>query len=447
MRSLRLRLAVLAGAFALLGLALGGAWVAGAVRQVVSERFAAEMQAVLVALAAGLEADGTGAPVLVRPPADPKFLPPLSGWYWAVIAEDETIAAAPSLGHDDLGADGTGPDPRGAALHRRLRDVTLPGVDDPVRLVVTAPRAEIDAAADAAVAPLRAALGLIAVGLLAAIGAQVWLGLAPVHRLARDVGRLREGALDRLPEARHAELGPVVNQINHLIAHNHALVDRARRDAEDLSHALKTPLSVVTNALDRHAPQAEAARGAARLMDRLIRHRLRRARAAHVAHGARAPIAPVIADVSLVLGPEARARGIALSEEIAGTPVFAGAAEDAAEMIGALAENAVHWARSSVAIAARTEGPTLRITVTDDGPGLPPETAEAARTRGARLDCSDTGSGGVSGGMSGRASGHGLGLAITTDLAEAYGGSLDLARGPSGGLAATLRLPARGPAG
>ncbi|MGY6409983.1 MAG: sensor histidine kinase [Alkalilacustris sp.] len=437
MRSLRLRLAVLAGAFALAGLALGGSWVAGAVREAVAERFEAEMRAVLVALAAGLQADGTGAPILTRAPADPKFLPPLSGWYWVVIAEDETVAVAPSLGYDDLGPDGAGPDPRGAALHRRLRDVTLPGVDEPVRLVVTAPQAEITAAADAALAPLRAVLGLIALGLVGAIAAQAWLGLAPLRRLACDIGRLRDGTLDRLPDARHSELGPVVAELNDLIAHNRRLVDRARRDAEDLSHALKTPLSVVTNALDRHAPQAEAARGAARLMDRLIRHRLRRARAAHIAHGARAPIAPVIADVALVLAPVARARGIALSEEVTGTPVFAGAAEDAAEMIGALAENAVRWARSTVTLAARTDGPTLRITITDDGPGLPPEAAAAARTRGTRLDCSNTVTD----------TGHGLGLAIANDLAEAHGGTLTLAPAPHGGLAAQLDLPARGKAG
>ena len=430
MRSLRLRLAVLAGAFALAGLAIGGSWVAAGLREAVTARFDAELGAVLLALAADIDADDTGAPVLTRPPADPRFFRPLSGWYWAVIVEGETVAAAPSLGFDDLGADGEGPDPRGAPLRRLIRDVTLPGLDEAVRLVATAPRAEIAAAVEAALAPLRAVLGVLALGLLGAIAAQAWLGLAPLRRLAADIGQVREGACDSLPPARHAELGPVVAEINDLLAHNRALVARARRDAEDLSHALKTPLSVITNALDRAGPQAEAARGAARLMTRLIRHRLRRMRAASQAHGARAALAPVIADVALVLAPQARTRGVAMTVEIEGAPVFAGAAEDAAEMIGALTENAVRWARSRVVLAARLAEPGwLAVTVSDDGPGMTPQAAARALARGARLDAADDG--------------HGLGLAIARDLAEAHGGSLALETTHAGGLSASLRLPAR----
>ncbi|TVQ52871.1 MAG: sensor histidine kinase [Rhodobacteraceae bacterium] len=430
MRSLRLRLAVLAGAFALVGLAVGGAWVAGGLREAVTARFDAELRSVLVALAADIEADAAGAPVLARPPADPKFFRPLSGWYWAVIVEGETVAAAPSLGYDDLGPDGEGADPRGAALRRLMREVTAPGLDGPALLVATAPQAEIAAAVEAALAPLRAVLGVLALGLVGAIAAQAWLGLAPLGRLAADIGRVRDGKLDRLPPARHAELGPVVAEINDLVADNRALVARARRDAEDLSHALKTPLSVIANALDRDAPQAEAARKAARLMDRLIRHRLRRAGAAGVAHGARAPLDPVIADIALVLAPQARARGVEIAVEVAGAPVFAGAAEDAAEMIGALAENAVRWARGRVVLGARLAEPGwLAVSITDDGPGMTAAAAAEALARGARLD--------------GVGEGHGLGLAIAAGLAEAHGGTLTLDTHRGGGLAATLRLPAR----
>jgi signal transduction histidine kinase len=40
------------------------------------------------------------------------------------------------------------------------------------------------------------------------------------------------------------------------------------------------------------------------------------------------------------------------------------------------------------------------------------------------------------------APGFGFGLSITHELAELYGGSLDLSRAGLGGLRATLRLPA-----
>ena len=44
---------------------------------------------------------------------------------------------------------------------------------------------------------------------------------------------------------------------------------------------------------------------------------------------------------------------------------------DLAEAVGALAENAARHAASSVRIAACAEGCTLRLTVSDDGPGIP----------------------------------------------------------------------------
>ena len=70
----------------------------------------------------------------------------------------------------------------------------------------------------------------------------------------------------------------------------------------------------------------------------------------------------------------------------------------------------------------------LRATIDDDGPGLAPERRAEALRRGRRLDESKPGSG--------------LGLAIAKDLAEAYGGRLELADSPLGGLRAILLLPA-----
>jgi signal transduction histidine kinase len=58
---------------------------------------------------------------------------------------------------------------------------------------------------------------------------------------------------------------------------------------------------------------------------------------------------------------------------------------------------------------------------------LPAERREEALGRGRRLDETKPGSG--------------LGLSIVADLAKIYGGSLELADSPMGGLKAALRLP------
>jgi signal transduction histidine kinase len=70
---------------------------------------------------------------------------------------------------------------------------------------------------------------------------------------------------------------------------------------------------------------------------------------------------------------------------------------------------------------------TLVFAIDDDGPGLPPQSRAEATKRGRRLDETKPGSG--------------LGLSIVTDLAAAYGGSLQLDASPAGGLKALLRLP------
>ena len=63
----------------------------------------------------------------------------------------------------------------------------------------------------------------------------------------------------------------------------------------------------------------------------------------------------------------------------------------------------------------------------DDGPGLPAGAQADVTERGVRLDE--------------RKPGSGLGLAIVRDIAEGYGGELELADGGPG-LRARLRLPA-----
>ena len=66
--------------------------------------------------------------------------------------------------------------------------------------------------------------------------------------------------------------------------------------------------------------------------------------------------------------------------------------------------------------------------VEDDGPGIPEEEIEEVMSRGHRLDESKPG--------------YGQGLAIVKDIAELYGGALNLGNNVRGGLQAVLVLPA-----
>jgi signal transduction histidine kinase len=95
-------------------------------------------------------------------------------------------------------------------------------------------------------------------------------------------------------------------------------------------------------------------------------------------------------------------------------------------MLGNLLENACKWARHAVTVQITVQGQSVRIDVGDDGPGLAESHRAAALQRGTRLDEAIQGTG--------------LGLAIVADLADLYGGSLELGQSDAGGLQATLVL-------
>jgi signal transduction histidine kinase len=66
-----------------------------------------------------------------------------------------------------------------------------------------------------------------------------------------------------------------------------------------------------------------------------------------------------------------------------------------------------------------TSGNDMVLVVADDGPGIPDDARDALLQRGTRLDESTPG--------------HGIGLAVVKELAESYGGQLEIAQSDLGG--------------
>lgn len=103
-----------------------------------------------------------------------------------------------------------------------------------------------------------------------------------------------------------------------------------------------------------------------------------------------------------------------------------------------LLDNAVRHAESRVTVTLAEETAAdadawARLTITDDGPGIPPDQASAVFERFTRLDDARTR----------RAGGTGLGLAIARDIVERHGGSLQLVATPQPGARFEMRLPTR----
>jgi signal transduction histidine kinase len=153
-----------------------------------------------------------------------------------------------------------------------------------------------------------------------------------------------------------------------------------------------------------------------------IESELARARiaAAGRAYGASAGALDVVERLLNVLEHTERGGGLAFTVEVPASLELPVRADDLAELLGPVLENAVKYARRQVRVsgAARAEGPCL--VVEDDGPGIAAERMETALARGGRLDES--------------APGSGHGLSIARELATAMGARNALGKAALGGL-------------
>jgi signal transduction histidine kinase len=276
------------------------------------------------------------------------------------------------------------------------------------------------------------ALALVGTGLIAGVILQVRVALRPLFRLQKDVADVRMGKADRVAADYPVELTPLASELNALLAHNQEVVERQRTHVGNLAHALKTPLSVMLTEAEQTPgdPLAQVVTRQAQTMREQVDHHLRRARAAARAQGSgeRSEVAPVLDELSRTLERIFGERGVTIDWEADEDLVFRGERQDLLELVGNVLENACKWCRKRVRAEAQPDGPGfLRVTVEDDGPGLPSEQREAVLRRGARLDES--------------APGSGLGLSIVEELAKAYGGSVTLNESSWGGLKVELRLP------
>lgn len=446
-RSLRLRL--LAGGAIATAVALALAWLAMTLifTRHIERRVQDEMVAQSVQLLAGLRVDAAGTPTVDDEPPDPRFNLPTSGLYWQVSTTAGRVRSRslwdsrlPDAGATDPDAwrDRRAAGPFGQRLLMVERRVTLKPDGPPVAVQFGYDLAKIERAQTEFSREIGLSLALLWLALALAAWLQVTLGLRPIANVGEEVTRLRRDPAARLAGAYPVELSPLTEAIDALADAREADVTRARRRAADLAHGLKTPLAALA-AQSARAREAGADRAADGLDSAIAAVRaavdgeLARTRIGLVqTEGHSISALPLIERLVAVVEHTEPGERIAFEIDVADSICLPLTGDDAAELVGPLLENAVRHARRRVAIEARDdEGgrPGLSLTIGDDGPGLDLKRHGEAVLRGARLDSAGDG--------------HGLGLAITRELAEATGGVLSLTRSRLGGLAVRVFWPAR----
>ena len=286
--------------------------------------------------------------------------------------------------------------------------------------------------------------------LLPVLALLIWLAvghaLEPLQRLTALVKARRVDALDSLPDTRLPdEVQPLVSALNDLLGRLRAALERERAFMADAAHELRTPLTALhlqmgmlarASGDDERAAAMETLSAGVQRAIRLVEQMLALARQEPRAEAQRVAVRldDLAREVVAELVPLADAGRIDLGVSAAQPASVHGDGEALRTLLRNLVDNAVRYSpaggRVDVSVEeAAGDARGARLTVSDDGPGIP--VAERARVFDRFYRRAGT-----------APPGSGLGLSIVTTIAAGHGATIALTDGPSGkGLTVTVSFP------
>ena len=278
------------------------------------------------------------------------------------------------------------------------------------------------------------------------VGVIAW---ASAHSVFRPLERLSAQALamsgknlsERLDTPDSAEFGAFARDLNQMLDRVEETVRRGERFSADAAHELRTPLAILRTRLEttllqsRSQEQYEATlRRSVEEIDRLTaitEALLRSARGESVAAPDLA-LEPLVREATDRWTDRFAARNVRLEAKVAAiaAPILP---DETRVVLDNLLDNALRYAPEGTSVIVRLS-PTereVRLTVRDEGPGVPPDLGERIFDRFVRGDDSRN-----------RASGGaGIGLAVCRQIVEGRGGRMFLWRGREGGAEVGCLLP------
>ncbi len=258
--------------------------------------------------------------------------------------------------------------------------------------------------------------------------------LGPLRQIEEEIAEIEEGKRAALTEGLPTELNSVARNMNLLIGSERGRSDRYRQTLDNLAHSLKTPLAAIRAVLSEQPKDDTTAKIESQIerMNDIVRYQLRKPASLvsdtfgvgavaierqleRLIEGLRKVYKDKDPDITLAVDRRAE---------------FRGDTGDFLELSGNLVDNACKWCRSTVDVnVTPLNGSGMRLTVSDDGPGIPEEASDLLLKRGMRLDES--------------APGHGIGLAVVKDIAASHGGELTIGRSLHGGAEISVAIPSK----
>ncbi len=268
--------------------------------------------------------------------------------------------------------------------------------------------------------------------------------LQQVQRAAESIGG--QNLTERVPEPSTGdEVQALAGALNSMLGRLEASFEAQRRFTSDASHELRTPVTAIsghasyllrrTNPDEQQRESLKIIRSESERLTNLIASLLQLARSDSGALMlTREPILSelFLGEIARELMPLARAQKTTLA--VGGREVaFEGDADRLKQVIINLVSNALKAGAGTITLLSQPEenGEQVRLSVRDDGPGIPPDQLERLFDRFYRLEDSRSRDQG----------GAGLGLSIARSIVEAHGGRIWLESELGRGTSAHVQLP------
>ncbi len=445
LNSIRLRITVASLAAIAIAIFVANILIANLFKEHALKQFEATMQVQLNQIASLIVAEPkSGRIALTSQPSEPRWSAPLSGYYWQINLPDGQLLRSRSLWDSTLNVSqketaGTSnfyyiDDLNNQHLLALTKNLSIDGGSTKFLLTVASDTKELDKAILAFQSSIQGYLLILAIVLLAILFLQISFGLSPLSALKKSLHQFHIGEAERVEGAFPVEFNPLVAELNDVIEKNSTIVTRAKTQAGNLAHAMKTPIAVISNALEDKNISHDSFK--ALVQEQIYKAKeqidwnLAKARAATSSKNPRlkTSVLPVIESIVAVMHKvyAEKALRIEVQSPAAYSLIFNGEEHDLQEIVGNLLDNACKWAKTRVDISIASYKNGLQIVVEDDGLGVNPADYGKVLKRGFRVDELTQGSG--------------LGLAIVNDLVSLYSGSIELGHSRLGGLRVQVRL-------
>lgn len=255
--------------------------------------------------------------------------------------------------------------------------------------------------------------------------------LKPLRQLAADLAAIEAGKAGHLQGRYPQELQHLTDTLNGLLDHTRSQLQRYRDSLGNMAHSLKTPLTILANALSLKQTGSGSVGEAEEQLQRIrqiIDYQLQRAAAGQASLGTATQLKPVVTKIISAMQKVHADKSLRIENRIDDNLTCQCDEGDLMEVLGNLLENACKWSQQQIRITAQqSEQGGLEICIEDDGPGIPAEVREQVLQRGQRADPTTAG--------------HGIGLAMVHEIVLLYGGKLKIESSELGGTTICIQLP------